>query len=116
MTRIYSKSQMARRIWLTGRIAKQARADEEFGTADESCVDPKFQREIERIDARAEEEGNYQQYAAKRQLDEARTAAAAAKAKFNAAAPKDRRQARIAKNDADAKVQRAQRAARKAGL
>ncbi|WP_030777231.1 hypothetical protein [Streptomyces sp. NRRL S-920] len=116
MTRVYSKSQMARRVWLTGRIAKQAMADDEYGTEADSCVDPKLLREIDRIDRRAEEEAGYQQYAAKRQLEEARGAAAAAKVRLNAAAPKDKRQARMAKNDAEAALKRAQRAARKAGL
>ncbi|WP_055566020.1 hypothetical protein [Streptomyces atriruber] len=104
----------ARRAWLSARIAKQAMADDEL--SDETCVDPKFRKEIDRIDSRAGEEDGYQQYAARRQLDEALAAAARAKARLDAAAPKDRRAARIAKNNAEAAVTRARRAARKAGL
>lgn len=106
----------ARKVWLTGRILKQARADDEFGTDEESCVDPRFQREIDGIDDRIEEEDSYQTYAARRQLNEARSAAATAKARLNAAAPKDKRKARIAKNDADGALKRAERAARRAGI
>ncbi|MEU6674831.1 hypothetical protein [Streptomyces sp. NPDC046925] len=106
--------QTARRIWLSARIAKQAAADDEL--SETTCVDPKFRREIDRIDAKAEEESNYQKYAAKRQLDEARSARATAQARLDAAAPKDKRKARIARNDADGAVRRAERAARKAGL
>ncbi|AZM51813.1 hypothetical protein DMA15_03775 [Streptomyces sp. WAC 01529] len=114
MTRVYSKSQLARRVWLTGRIAKQAMADDEY--SEDTCVDPKFQREVDRIDRRAEEEGGYRQYEARRHLDEARRTAAAAKVRLDAAAPKDRRHARITKNDAEAALKRAERAARKAGI
>lgn len=110
----YTSGQAVRRAWLTGRILKQALADGEYD--EDSCVDPGFQREIDRIDARAEEESSYQRYAAKRQLDEARTAVATAKARLHAAAAKDKAQARRAKNDADGALKRAQRAARKAGI
>lgn len=104
----------ARKVWLTGRIVKQALADDALSGT--SSVDPRFRREFDGIDDRIEEEDSYQTYAARRQLDEARSAAAAAKARLNAAAPKDKRAARIAKNDADGALKRTERAARKAGI
>ncbi|QES45204.1 hypothetical protein DEJ49_33230 [Streptomyces venezuelae] len=111
----YTASQAARLAWLTGRIAKQAAADDEL--SEQTCVDPKFQREIDRIKARAHEEESYQTYAARRQLDEALRAAARAKTRLDAAAPgRDKAQARRARNDAEAALKRAQRAARRAGI
>lgn len=114
MPRSYTTGQTVRRFWLSARIAKQAMADDEL--SEDSCVDPKFRREIDRMDARAEDKGGYETYAAKRQLDEARGAAATAQAKLRAAAPKDKRKARIAKGEADGALKRAERAARKAGI
>lgn len=114
MPRSYTPGQTVRRFWLSARIAKQALADDEY--SEDSCVDPKFLREIERMDQRAEDKGGYETYAAKRQLDEARSAAATAQAKLRAAAPKDKPAARRAKNDADGALKRAERAARRAGI
>lgn len=114
MPRSYTTGQTVRRFWLSARIAKQAMADDELSGS--SCVEPRFRNEIDRMDERAEDKGGHEVYAARRQLDEARAAAATAKARLNAAAPKDKRKARIAKNDADGALKRAERAARRAGI
>ncbi|MEU8824522.1 hypothetical protein [Streptomyces sp. NPDC048636] len=105
--RSYTPAEKRKRAWLVVRGAKQAFAD---------SVDPRLDRRIEQIDARAEERGQLEALALHRQNDRARAELAAAKAAERAASREDRTAARDARKRAEKRARATEQALRRAGL
>ncbi|MGW3571640.1 hypothetical protein ACWDSL_48540 [Streptomyces sp. NPDC000941] len=105
--RSYTPAEKRKRALLVLRGAKQALAD---------AVDPKLDRQIERIDARAAERGQLEAAALNRQNDKAKAELAAAKAAERAAPREDRTAARQARRTAEKRVRATEQAIRRAGL
>ncbi|QKV93201.1 hypothetical protein HUT19_16745 [Streptomyces sp. NA02950] len=105
--RSYTPAEKRKRAWLIVRGAKQAAAD---------AVDPKLERQIERIDARAAERGQLEAAALHRQNEKAKATLAAAKAAERAARGQDRTAARAARKQAEKRARATEQAVRRAGL
>ncbi|MEU8823651.1 hypothetical protein [Streptomyces sp. NPDC048636] len=105
--RSYTSREKRQRAMLILRTTKQAAAD---------AVDPKLNRRIEQIDARAEERGQLEAVALHRQNDKARAELAAAKAAERAASREDRTAARDARKRAEKRARATEQAIRRAGL
>ncbi|AEM88311.1 hypothetical protein [Streptomyces violaceusniger] len=105
--RSYTPAEKRKRAWLLVRTVKQAAAD---------AVDPKLDRQIDRIDAAAEERGQREASALFRQDQKAKVALAAAKAAERAARGKDRAAARDARKEAERRARATEQAIRRAGL
>lgn len=104
MPRVYTGSEKRRRRALLLRGAKQAFAD---------AVDPRIERQIERLDTAAEERGAREAAALARLLEQAKDDLAAAKAVERTAAREDRATARQARRDAEQQLRRAETAHRR---
>lgn len=107
IARTYTSSERTRRAWLVARGAKQAFA----GAGTDS-----YDREIDRIDARAEERYGREASAMVRAVDSARDAVAAAKTAERLADRDGKQAARQAVKEAEQKLRTAEREARKLGL
>ncbi|MCO8302824.1 hypothetical protein [Streptomyces sp. RKCA744] len=105
--RSYTPAEKRKRAWLILRGVKQAAAD---------AVDPKIERQIDRIDAAAAERGQREAVALFRQDEKAKAALAAARAAERAARGKDRAAARDARKEAERRARATETALRRAGL
>ncbi|MER7787929.1 hypothetical protein [Streptomyces sp. NPDC097640] len=105
--RSYTSAEKRKRAFLVLRGAKQALAD---------AVDPKLDRQIDRIDARAAERGQLEAAALHRQDDKAKAELAAARAAERAAPREDRAAAREARKTAEKRARATEQAIRRAGL
>lgn len=101
--RRYTRSEKTKRAGLLARGIKQALAGAD-------AIDPRIERKIDRLDARAEDRYEREITAHIRQLDAARSEAAAARARERAAAPSERSAARRDRQAAEEVVKRAERA------
>ncbi|NEW76457.1 hypothetical protein [Streptomyces rhizosphaericus] len=105
--RSYTPAEKRQRAWLLVRTAKQAAAD---------AVDPKLNRQLDRIDQAAAERGQREAAALVRQDEKAKATLAAAKAAERAARGKDRAAARDARKEAERRARATEKAMRRAGL
>ncbi|MFE2024606.1 hypothetical protein ACFW9V_05545 [Streptomyces hygroscopicus] len=105
--RSYTPAEKRKRAWLILRGAKQAAAD---------AVDPKIERQIDRIDAAAEERGRLEAQALYRQNEKAKAELATAKAAVRAASREDKAAARTALAQAEKRARATAQAIRRAGL
>ncbi|WP_432587005.1 hypothetical protein ABVG11_15140 [Streptomyces sp. HD1123-B1] len=105
--RSYTPAEKRKRATLLLRGTKQAFAD---------AVDPKLDRQIERIDAIAAERGQREAAALIRQDEKAKADLAAAKAAERAARWEDRPAARAARKQAEKRARATEQAIRRAGL
>lgn len=105
--RSYTPAEKRKRAMLILRGTKQAFAD---------AVDPKLDRQIERIDAIAAERGQREATALRRQDEKAKADLAAAKAAERAARREDRTAAREARKQAEKRARATEQAIRRAGL
>ncbi|MEU0931054.1 hypothetical protein [Streptomyces malaysiensis] len=105
--RSYTPAEKRKRAWLLVRTVKQAAAD---------AVDPKLNRQIERIDAAAEERGRLEAAALFRQNEKAKAELATAKAAVRAATREDKAAARTALAQAEKRARATETAIRRAGL
>ncbi|MDT3396153.1 hypothetical protein RKE29_05775 [Streptomyces sp. B1866] len=105
--RSYTRAEKRQRARLLLRGGRQALA---------GAVDPRIDRRIEEIDARAEDRGLREAAALHRQHDQAKDDLAAAKAAERAAKWSDRPAAREARKQAEQRVRATEHALRRAGL
>ncbi|MDT3395767.1 hypothetical protein RKE29_03735 [Streptomyces sp. B1866] len=107
--RSYTRAEKRERARLLIRGAKQALAGAE-------AIDPRFERRLDAIDARAEDRGRREAAALRRQYDKAQDDLAAARAAERAAKWADRATAKQARKQAERRVRDTERAIRRAGL
>ncbi|WHX19321.1 hypothetical protein QFW82_20810 [Streptomyces malaysiensis subsp. malaysiensis] len=105
--RSYTPAEKRKRAWLLVRTVKQAAAD---------AVDPKLNRQIDAIDAAAEERGRLEAAALFRQNEKAKAELATAKAAVRAASREDKAAARTALAQAEKRARATETAIRRAGL
>ncbi|MFD7499964.1 hypothetical protein [Streptomyces sp. NPDC059850] len=105
--RSYTPAEKRKRASLILRGTKQAIAD---------AVDPKLDRQIERIDAIAAERWQREATALRRQDEKAKAELAAAKAAERVARREDRTAAREARKQAERRARATEQAIRRAGL
>ncbi|MFF2640332.1 hypothetical protein ACFVUB_11115 [Streptomyces niveus] len=105
--RSYTGAEKRKRAWLVVRGVKQAAAD---------AVQPGIGRQIDRIDARAEERGARETVAMRSELEKAKDAVAAAKVAARTADRHGKQAAREAVKTAEQALKRTQQAARPYGL
>jgi hypothetical protein len=105
--RSYTPAERRQRAWLILRGTKQALAD---------AVDPRIDRRIDRIDARAADRGEREALALYKQHDQAENELATAKAQERAARREGRPDAKAARQKAEQRVRDTERAIRRAGL
>lgn len=105
--RSYTGAEKRKRAWLIAKGVKQAAAD---------AVQPSIGRQIDRIDARAEERGARETVAMRSELDKAKDAVAAARITVRTADRQGKQAARQALKDAEQTLRRTQQAARPYGL
>ena len=100
----YTGAEKRRLAWLVLKAAKQSLPR----TVD--VIDPKLKAEAERIEKRAAERGEAEVTALRKQLQQARTDAANAKATMRASSGRERADARRRMHDAEAAARRIERA------
>ncbi|CAL9403715.1 hypothetical protein SUDANB106_01522 [Streptomyces sp. enrichment culture] len=103
-TRIYIPAERRRRAALVARGAKQAFAD---------AVDPRIQRQLDAIDAAAEDRAAREQAALLRQVEDAKNELATARAAEKAASREERAAAKTARKAAEDRLRRCERALRR---
>lgn len=86
----YTRGEKVRLAWLVTKAAKQSMA----GDRDTDTISDRVKAEADRIEARAAERGTREVAALERRLNEARNAAASAKAAMRTSSGKDRAAAR----------------------
>ncbi|MFI6662503.1 hypothetical protein ACIBL8_44160 [Streptomyces sp. NPDC050523] len=91
----FTGAEKRRMAWLILKAGKQSMA----GDRDVDTIDPRVKAEMERIEARGEARGEAEVAALRSRLQQARTAAANAKATMRAASGKDRAEARRQMHD-----------------
>lgn len=91
----YTGREKRRLAWLTLKAAKQSLA----GDRNVDTINPRVKAEAERIEQRAEDRGTREVNALERRLNEARNAAASAKATMRTSSGKDRAAARNQMHD-----------------
>ncbi|MFF2933524.1 DUF6257 family protein [Streptomyces mirabilis] len=105
----YTGAEKRRLAWLTLKAAKQSMA----GDPNVDTIDPRVKAEAERIEQRAEDRGTREVDALERRLNEARNAAASAKATMRTSSGRDRSAARTQMNDHEAAARRIERELRR---
>ncbi|MFE2684017.1 DUF6257 family protein [Streptomyces mirabilis] len=91
----YTGAEKRRLAWLTLKAAKQSMA----GDRNTDTIDDRIKSEVERIEQRAEDRGAREVNALQGRLNEARNAAASAKATMRTSRGKDRTAARQQMNE-----------------
>jgi uncharacterized protein YlxW (UPF0749 family) len=105
----YTGAEKRRLAWLVLKAAKQSMA----GDRNADTIDSKLKAEVERIEQRAEERGNREVQALEKRLNEARNAAASAKAAMRTGKGPDRAAARRQMHDHEQAARRIERELRR---
>lgn len=105
----YTGADKRRIAWLALKAGKQSLA----GDRNDDTIDPKVKREMDRIEERAADRGAREVQALERRLNEARNAAATAKATMRTSRGPERAAARREMNDHEATARRTERELRR---
>lgn len=102
--RVYTPAEKRKRAWLLLRTSKQAVAD---------AVDPRLERQIDRIDQQAEDRGRREGAALAQLLETAKQQLATARAEERAASRPDKTTARQTRQKAERRLREVESAVRK---